>query len=149
MPLTHTTTSNTADGPSGLLPPKKPKVYRTEFVIAYRACKTTTEREQLALIMKARWTEAELHEYARVYYFRNGKDAPTAASYRRAIADLGEHYKGLASPGAKLSSYPNEWLREFRKGGSKPIPPRREALLKRGRGNGPFVTYEEYAWPNH
>jgi hypothetical protein len=104
-------TTNPADGHSALSPPKKPKVYRTKFVTAHRACKTDVEREQLALIIKARWTEAELQEYARVYYFRNSKDYPTASSYRAAIADL-------ASPEAEISSYPNEWLKEFRKGGS-------------------------------
>jgi hypothetical protein len=117
--------------------------YRTEFVTAHRACKTAAEREQLELIMKARWTEAELQEFARVYYFRNAKDYPTAVSYCRAIAELGEYYE------AKPSLYPPKWLREFRKGGSKPMPPRREALLKRGRGNGPEVTANEYAWPDH
>ena len=142
-----TTTTTPADGHSALSPPKKPKVYRTEFVTAHRACKTDVEREQLALIMKAQWTEAELQEFARVYYFRNGKDFPTASSYRAAIDDLGEHYKGLDSPDAKPSAFPHGWLKEFRKGGSKPLPPRREALLKRGRGNGPFVTPDEYAWP--
>jgi hypothetical protein len=144
------TTTAPADGHSALAPPKTPKkVYRTEFVTAHRACKTTAEREQLALIIKARWTEAELHEFARVYYFRNGKDYPTAASYREAIADLGEHYSGMTSSDAKPSSFPHGWLKEFRKGGSKSMPPRREALLKRGRGNGLFVTPEEYAWPDH
>src|SRR5450755_2936149 len=112
MHLNAMTTTNPADGHSALSPPKKHKVYGNEFVAAHRACKTDVEREQLALIIKARWTEAELQEYARVYYFRNGKDNPTASSYRAAIADL-------ASPEAKISSYPNVWLREFRKGGSK------------------------------
>lgn len=143
------TATNPADGPSALPPPKKRKANQTEFADAHRACKTAAEREQLALILQARWTEAELHEYARVYYFRNGKDFPTASSYRRAIADLGRYYKGMASPDAKPSDYRHGWLKEFRKGGSKPLPPRREALLKRGRGNGPEVTYEEYAWPHH
>jgi hypothetical protein len=149
MDLNAMTTTNSADGHTALSPPKKPKVYRTEFVMAHRACKTAAEREQLALIMKARWTEAEVQEFARVYYFRNGKDYPTASSYRAAIADLGEHYSGMASSDAKPSAFPHGWLKEFRKGGSKPLPPRREALLKRGRGNGPFVTYDEYAWPDH
>jgi hypothetical protein len=49
----------------------------------------------------------------------------------------------------KPSQYPHEWLRQFRKGGSKPLPPRREGLLIRGRGNGPAVSPEEYAWPDH
>jgi len=29
------------------------------------------------------------------------------------------------------------------------LPPRREGLLKRGRGNGPKVTDDEYAYPEH
>jgi DNA invertase Pin-like site-specific DNA recombinase len=29
------------------------------------------------------------------------------------------------------------------------MPPRREGLLQRGRGNGPNVTSAEYAWPDH
>jgi hypothetical protein len=142
------TMTNPADSHSALSPPKKPKVYQTEFVAAHRACKTDVELEQLALIVKARWTEAELHEYARIYYFRNGKDHPTASSYRCAIADVGSYYMALQDRGAKLSKQPL-WLKEFRGGGSKPLPRRREALLKRGRGNGPFVTSDEYAWPDH
>jgi hypothetical protein len=143
------TTPTTADTATGLLPPKKPKkIYRTEFAAAYRACKTDAQREQLELVMKAGWTEAELYEFARVYYFRNGKDTPTASSYRCAIAELGEHYQPLQSRNVKPSDHLH-WLREFRKGGSKPTPPRREALLKRGRGNGTFVTYDEYQWPDH
>jgi hypothetical protein len=42
--------------------------------MAHRACKTAAEREKLALIIKARWTEAELHEYARLYCFKSGGD---------------------------------------------------------------------------
>jgi hypothetical protein len=42
-----------------------------------------------------------------------------------------------------------EWRKRFRSGGSKPLPPRREGLLRRGRGNGPQVTSAEYAWPEH
>jgi hypothetical protein len=146
--MTTPITAGTDAGP--LLPPKKPKkVYRTEFAAAYRACKTDAQREQLELVMKSGWTEAELYEFARVYYFRNGKDTPTASSYRCAIAELGEHYQPLLqSRNVKPSEHLN-WLREFRKGGSKPTPPRREALLTRGRGNGPFVTYDEYQWPDH
>jgi hypothetical protein len=138
-----------ADRTTNLLPSKKlKKVYRTEFVLAHRACKTSTEREQLELLMKAGWTEVELYEYARVYYFRNAKDYPTAASYRSAIADLAKCYMALPDRRVRPSDHPH-WLRNFRKSGSKPLPPRREALLKRGRGNGPEVTYEEYAWPDH
>jgi hypothetical protein len=143
------TTTNTADGSPALKPPKKPKSRRTEFSDANRACRTEPEREQLALIMKARWTEAELHEYSRLFHFRNGKDYPTAASYRCAIADLGRHYRGFAYPDAKLSHYPHDWLKHFREGGSKILPPRREGLLQRGRGLNHRVSDEEYAWPGH
>jgi hypothetical protein len=106
---------------------------------AHRACRNTTEREQLASVLKARWPEAVLQEYARLHFFKNGKDQPTATSYRRAIADI-----------ASGASYPRAWLKSFRKGGSKPLPPRREGLLQRGRGLGHGrVTDEEYAWPGH
>jgi hypothetical protein len=132
-----------------LTPPKTRKVYQTEFADAHRACQTTKEREQLALVLKARWTEAELSEYARLFYFRNGRDYPTAVSYRRAIADLAGHYRGLEYPDAKPSAYPHPWRQRFRQGGSKPLPPRREGLLQRGRGNGPKITSDEYAWPEH
>jgi len=133
------TTTNTADGNKALVPPKKPKPHRTEFADARRACRTPTEREQLALIMKARWTEAALHEYARLHFFKNGKDHPTANSYRRAITDI-----------ASGASYPRAWLKLFRKGGSKPLPPRREGLLQRGRGLGDHrINDTEYAWPGH
>ncbi len=132
-----------------LLPTKKPKSRRNEFADARRACRNIKEREQLALVLKARWTGAELSEYARLFYFRNGKDYPTPMSYRRAIADLAAHYGGLRYKGAKPFDYPHRWLKGFRKGGSKDHPPRREGLLKRGRGNGAKVTSDEYAWPGH
>lgn len=130
-------------------PTKKPRAPQTEFTNAHRACRTAAEREQLALILKARWTSAELTEYARLHYFRNGRDYPTATSYRRAIADLAEHYRGLGYPDAKPSDYPHDWLRQFRKGGSKLLPPRREGLLQRGRGLTDRINEEEYAWPGH
>lgn len=150
MHLNHMTTTDTADGTSGLLPPKKPKVYQTEFADAHRACKTSAEREQLALIIKAQWTEGELHEFARLYHFRNGKDYPTGMSFRRAIEDLGRHYRGMAYPDAEPSDYPHEWLKHFRKGGSKPLSPRRKELLQRGRGLSQYrVSFEEYSWPGH
>jgi hypothetical protein len=134
--LNHVTTPNNADGLPAPVPAKKPKVYQTEFADAHRACRTPAEREQLTLILKARWTEAELREYARLFYFRNGKDYPTAASYRCAIADI-------------PSSHSEAWLKQFRKGGSTPLPPRREGLLQRGRGLSHRIDAEEYAWPGH
>lgn len=149
MNLNPATTPNTADGTSSLLPAKKPKARQTEFADAHRACRTITEREQLALVLKARWAPAELSEYARLFHFRNGKDNPTATSYRCAIADLAVHYRGLGYPDAKPSDYPHEWLRQFRKGGSKPLPPRREGLLQRGRGLSRRISGEEYSWPGH
>jgi hypothetical protein len=129
--------------------PKKSKADQTEFADARRACRTPTEHEQLALILRARWTSAELHEYARLYYFKNGRDYPTPSSYRRAIADLARHYHGMTYTDSKPSQYPHDWLRQFRKGGSKPLPPRREGLLIRGRGLTHRVTAEEYSWPGH
>ena len=131
-------------------PTGKSKTALPDLTEAQNACRTPAEREQLALVLKARWTEAELSEYARLFHFRNGKDYPTATSYRRAIADLAEHYRGLGYPDSKPSDYPHAWLKSFRKGGSKPLPPRREGLLQRGRGLGHCrVSYEEYAWPGH
>jgi len=93
MPLNSVTTSNTADGTSSLLPPKKPKARRTEFADPRRACRTPTETEHLDIIIRDGWTEAELHEYARLYFFQNNKDYPTAMSYRRAIASISESYR--------------------------------------------------------
>jgi hypothetical protein len=138
-----------ANGFSATTPPKKPKSRQYEFADARRACRTPEAHAQLALIIDARWTEAELREYARLFHFRNGKDYPTVASYQRAIADLGNHYRGLAYPGAKPSDYPHNWLSYFREGGSKITPPRREGLLQRGRGLRSRVSDEEYAWPGH
>jgi hypothetical protein len=132
--LNHLTTTNTADGRSTLAPPKKLKV-PIDFADAHKACRTDAEREQLARVIKARWKGTELREYARLYFFKNGKDYPTAASYRRAIASI---------------SSPSPWLKSFRKGGSKLLPPRREGLLQRGRGLSEYpVCDEEYAWPEH
>jgi hypothetical protein len=131
-------------------PTKKPKAPRPDFADAHKACRTSAEREQLAMVLSARWTSEELHEYARLFYFRNGKDYATPTSYRRAIADLGVHYRGLGYPDAKPSDYPHTWLRQFRKGGSKPLPPRREGLLQRGRGLSHHrISEEEYGWPGH
>jgi hypothetical protein len=118
-------------------PTKKSKAARPDFADAQKACRTPAEREQLALVMKARWTPSELREYARLYFFKNGKDYPTATSYRRAFADI-------------FSSHAEGWRKSFRKGGSKPLPPRREGLLQRGRGLSQYrVDDEEYAWPGH
>jgi hypothetical protein len=131
-------------------PTKKSKATQPDFADAHKACRTPAEHEQLTLVLKARWTSAELSEYARLYYFKNGRDYPTPTSYRRAIADLAGHYSGLQCPDAKLSNYPHDWLRQFRKGGSKPLPPRRDGLLQRGRGLSHYrVSDEEYAWPEH
>jgi hypothetical protein len=143
-----------ADGLSALALPKNPKARRTDFADAYRACRTPAELELLALVIRDGWTEAELHEYARLYFFPNNKDYPTALSYRRAIASISENYKPTfwGSTDYRRISWPTdalEWRRRFRKDGSKPLPPRREGLLKRGRGNGPKVTSDEYAWPEH
>src|ERR1700690_4464516 len=127
MNLNPVTTPNTAEGLSVLLPAKKPKAYQTKFTDAHRACRTSKEREQLALILEARWTEAELYEYARLFHFRNGKDYPTAASYRNAIADI---FGPCFHEGNRhIRDWASQWLKLFRKGGSKPLPPRREGLL--------------------
>jgi hypothetical protein len=68
-------------------PPTKPKA-APDFADARKACRTPEEHERLAKIIKAGWTSAEFHEYARLYFFRNGRDYPTPTSYRRAIADI-------------------------------------------------------------
>jgi len=121
-----------------------------DFADARRACRTPAEREQLELVLRARWTSAELHEYARLYYFKSGRDYPTPGSYRRAIADLAVHYRGMAYPDAKPSQYPHAWLKQFRKGGSRLLPPRREGLLQRGRDLSYHrISSEEYGWPDH
>jgi len=143
-----------ADVTAANLPANKPKAYQTEFADAHRACRTPTEREQLAIVIRDGWTEAELHEYARLYFFPNNKDYPTALSYRRAIASISENYKPTSwgsTDYKRVSGRTDalEWRKQFRKDGSKPLPPRREGLLKRGRGNGPNVTSAEYAWPEH
>ena len=151
MNLNHLTTPHTADGTSGLLPAKNTKTYQTTFADAHRACKTAAEREQLALIQKARWTEAELSEYARLFHFRNDKDVPTAMSYRRAIKDIAGCIKWTPMCLDKPSyEHPLAWLKLFRKGKSELLPPRREGLLKRGRGLSHYrVSHEEYSWPGH
>jgi hypothetical protein len=147
--LNNVTATNPADGTSAILPAKKRKVDPPEFADAHRACRTSTEHEQLALVLRARWSSAELQEYARLYYFKNKRDYPTPSSYRRAIADLARHYHGMTYTDAKPSQYPHEWLRQFRKGGSKLLPPRREGLLQRGRGLTHRINDEEYSWPGH
>jgi hypothetical protein len=139
MTLTTTATPNTTEDTSALLrPPKTPKVYRTEFATAYRACRTAAEREQLAEVIQAGWREAELTEFSRLHYFRNGKDYPTAVSFREAVADILTYGDALS------------WRKQFRKDGSKPLPPRPKRLLVRGRG---FMTggltSADYSWHGH
>jgi hypothetical protein len=135
--------------PSALMPPKKPKADHPDFADARRACRTPAEREQLALVQRAQWTSAELQEFTRLYYFKNGRDYPTPSSYRRAIADLARHYHLMPYTDAKPSQCTHEWLKAFRKGGSKIMPPRREGLLIRGRGLTHKINHEEYSWPGH
>jgi hypothetical protein len=131
--------------------PKRPKRPRPDFADARRACRTITEREDLALVLRAGWKSSELHEFARLHFFKDGKDYPTATSYRHAVGDLATHYAPMkVRLNAKPSAFPHDWLRQFRKGGSKPLPPRREGLLKRGRGHGStIISSAEYAWLGH
>lgn len=132
--MTTTATPDAAEGTSALAPPKKTKVYRTEFATAHRACRTTAEREQLSEVIRRGWTEAQLTEYARRYFFRNGKDYPTGVSYREAIATI------VSSCGDR------SWRKKF----SEPLSPRPERLLVRGKGfmTG-AVTSADYSWPGH
>jgi hypothetical protein len=134
--------------------PKNSKARRTEFADAHRACRTPAERDQLALVIRDGWKGAELCEYARLYFFKNGRDYPTAMSYRLAIASIAKNYQPTfwgSTEYRRVSSHTEalERRKRFRQGGSKPLPPRREGLLKRGRGNGRQVTSAEYAWPEH
>jgi hypothetical protein len=130
-------------------PTKKSKAPRPDFADAYKACRTTTEREQLGLVLKAGWTSAELSEYARLYFPRNGRDYATPTSYRRAIADVAGGSKWRHANEEPSCDRPFTWLKLFREGGSKILPPRREGLLQRGRGHIFRVDSEEYAWPGH
>jgi hypothetical protein len=144
------TTTDTADGHLALPPPKKRKVYQTEFTTAHRACRTHLEREQLAEIIQAGWTEAELHEYARLFFFPNKKDYPTALSYRRAIEDVAGSIKWMSMRDVEPGYYgPIPWLKLFRRGKSKPLPPRRTGMLLRGRGLTHRISADEYSWPGH
>jgi hypothetical protein len=159
MHLNAMPTTNPADGSSALSPPKKPKkVYRTEFCAAHRACNTTAEREQLALIIKARWTEEELQEFARLYCFRRGRDYPTAASYHHAIAYISFcattpllQREGMVDCHGQFVHIkytdPLTWRKLFRRGGSKVLPPRSPDLLRRG-GVG-VIGSSDYSWPDH
>jgi hypothetical protein len=142
--------------------PKKSKAPLPDFADAQRACRSPTEREQLALVVRDGWASAELHEFARLHFFKNGLDRPTALSYRRAIADIARCRMTPYAEAEPGYGPPNSWLKLFREGGSKPLPPRREGLLQRGRGlaevrcdwhgHGSLpnrISYEEYAWPGH
>jgi hypothetical protein len=128
---------------------KKSKAPLSDFADARKACRTPAEHEQLAIVIKSGWTSAELSEYARLLFFRNGRDYPTPASYRGAIADI--ERTAVHKPHGHKPSYndPFAWRRLFRKGSSKLVPPRREGLLQRGRGNTGCVSSDEYAWPGH
>jgi hypothetical protein len=128
--------------------PKKPKTSQSDFTDARRVCRTPAEHEQLAFVREAGWTSVELQEYARLYFFRNGRDRPTATSYRRAIADIASS-KILRHLNETSYEHPYAWLNLFREGGSKLLPSRREGLLQRGRGLTGRISDEEYAWPGH
>ena len=132
-------------------PPKTRKVYQTEFATAHRACHTPLEREQLAEVIQAGWAEAELYEYARLFFFPNNKDYPTPLSYRRAIKSIASYQKWMPPLCDTEPSYlgPIPWLKLFRRGKSKPLPPRRAGLLLRGKGMPDRINYEEYSWPGH
>jgi hypothetical protein len=131
-------------------PPKKSKAPPTDWNEANKACRTPAEREQLALVVRAGWTSDELIEYARLYFFRNGRDYATPTSFRRAIADVAGCTLWLDAADQKPSyRHPFSWLKLFRKGGSKLVPPRRESLLQRGRGLTHRISDEEYGWPGH
>jgi hypothetical protein len=127
-------------------PIKKPKAPRPDFADAHKACRTPTEHEQLGLVLEAGWSSAELSEYARLYFFRNDRDYPTPTAYRRAIADVAGCSLWLHEEKEPSYHHPFAWLRLFREGGSKILPPRRDGLLQRGRGQIFRVDHEEYAW---
>jgi hypothetical protein len=129
-------------------PTKKSKAPRP-FAAAHKACQTPEEREELAIVIQARWTEAELHEYARLFFFRNKKDYATPASLRRAILDVAGCVRWICNDEPPSHHNPIAWLKLFRKGGSKPLPPRREGLLIRSRGQLFRVSHDEYAWTGH
>jgi hypothetical protein len=128
--------------------PKKPKA-PLPFAEALKACRTSAEHDDLARVIDAGWKADELREYARLFFFRNGRDFPTPTSYRRAITDVAGCSRWR--DGDEEASYhgPFGWLKLFRKGKSKPLPPRREGLLQRGRGETFRISSEEYAWPGH
>lgn len=130
--------------------PKEPKAARPDFTDSRKACRTPAEREQLDQVIRAGWTSDELHEFARLYFFKNGRDYPTATSYRRAIEDIAgcEAWTPMHNDGPSYE-HPCSWLKLFRKGRSKPLPPRREGLLQRGRGLSGRISDEEYSWPGH
>jgi len=124
--------------------PKKSKATRPDFTDARRACRTPAEQEQLAKVIAAGWTSAELHEYSRLFFFKNHRDYPTPVSYRRALSDIAGSYSN-----ARICESATLWRKKFRKGGSKPRPPRREGLLIRARGQSPRIESYEYSWPDH
>ena len=119
---------------------------RSDWGDARKACKTIGDREALGLVIGNGWTPEELAEFARVCFFRNGKDYPTARSYRDAIRKIESDIAWRAAkPTAQGLSY--RWRKEFQAHGSKPIPPRDPATLKR-RDKFP-VDEESWAWPYH
>src|SRR5260370_2899205 len=111
-------------------PPKKSKAPKPNSADARNACRTPAEQEQLARIIKAGWTSAELSEYARLYFSRNGRDYPTPTSYRRAIGDIVRCSKWRDVDEEPSYDDPLGWLELFRKGGSKLLPPRRPTFLQ-------------------
>lgn len=87
--------------------PKKPDAPQCAFTAARRACRTPAEHEQLAQVIKSGWTEAELHEYARLYFFRNGRDYPTPRRTATPQRTLQAVVRGLTNTRRPLTMIPS------------------------------------------
>jgi hypothetical protein len=119
---------------------------RTAWQDARNACKTIEDRTALGKVIAAGWSPEEVHEFARVCFFRTGKDQPTPKSYREAIHKIAgdidwrersDTFKGLS----------RRWRKEFHQHGSVPIPPRDPSALKR-RDQYP-IDVGSFDWPYH
>jgi hypothetical protein len=116
--------------PTQSRPKRKPK---TGLVLIRAACAQPEQRAAFRAAIESGWTEVELTEYARLFYFRNGKDTATPPSYRKAIDQI-----ALEEGGPRDERFALEWRASFRKAGSQLRPPRPLHYLKRHQSPDPL-----------
>lgn len=111
-------------------PKRKPK---TGLALIRAACVQPEQLAALDAAIKNGWTEVELTEYARLFFFLNGKDRATAHSYRKAVDEI-----ALEESGPHDERFALVWRTTFRQGGSQITASRPSHYLKREQSPDPL-----------